>query len=128
MAIDDRSRSDLLRRLDEVLGPDIAVLLMNHLPPTGWRDVATVHDLENQSVLLRSEMTQFGGELRSEIALLRSDLDARTDLLRAEITSAKLETLATLRGELANQTRTLVLGLFAMFAGLAGVLIAIRPG
>ena len=78
MAIDDRSRSDLLQRLDEVLGPDIALILMNHVPPTGWRDVATVHDLENQSVLHRSDLAQLGAEIRSEMTLIRSDLDART--------------------------------------------------
>ncbi len=179
MTVDDRSRSDLLHRLDEVLGPEIAVILMDHLPPAGWRDVATVQDLDNQSIVLRAhidgrtdvlraemaqlgselrsdmaqlagelrteaaqlgvglrsemnqlrtEMNQLGGDVRTESASIRSDLEAKTDLLRAEITSSKLDTLATLRGELASQTRTLVLGLFAMFAGLAGVLVAVRPG
>ena len=45
MAVDERSRHELYRRLEEVLGPDAATTLIEHLPPVGWADVATKHDL-----------------------------------------------------------------------------------
>jgi hypothetical protein len=45
MAIDDRSRHLLHRRLDDVLGPTESTTLMEHLPPVGWADVATKADL-----------------------------------------------------------------------------------
>ncbi len=45
MAVDERSRQELYRRLEEVLGADAAITLIEHLPPVGWADVATKHDL-----------------------------------------------------------------------------------
>jgi hypothetical protein len=45
MAVDERSRHLLHRRLDEVLGPPESTTLMEHLPPVGWADVATKADL-----------------------------------------------------------------------------------
>lgn len=46
MAIDERARHQLFQRLEEVLGTDQAAVLMEHLPPVGWADVATKRDLE----------------------------------------------------------------------------------
>jgi hypothetical protein len=47
MAVDERSRHELYRRLDEVLGSEAATTLIEHLPPVGWADVATKNDLRN---------------------------------------------------------------------------------
>ena len=45
MVVDERSRHELYRRLEEVLGSEAATTLIEHLPPVGWADVATKHDL-----------------------------------------------------------------------------------
>ena len=45
MVVDERSRHQLYRRLEEVLGTEAATTLIEHLPPVGWADVATKHDL-----------------------------------------------------------------------------------
>ena len=45
MVVDERSRHELYRRLEEVLGPEAATTLIEHLPPVGWADVATKEDL-----------------------------------------------------------------------------------
>lgn len=45
MVVDERSRHELYRRLEELLGPEAATTLIEHLPPVGWADVATKHDL-----------------------------------------------------------------------------------
>ncbi|MEO7804798.1 MAG: hypothetical protein ABIS18_10930 [Actinomycetota bacterium] len=60
MAINERSRHGLYLKLEQVLGSDEATTLMEHLPPVGWADVATKHDLEQ----LRHALTaSFRGEL-----------------------------------------------------------------
>ena len=45
MAISEESRHQLHNKLDELLGSAEAATLMAHLPPIGWADVATKHDL-----------------------------------------------------------------------------------
>ena len=49
MAISEESRHQLHNRLDAVLGREEAATLMAHLPPVGWADVATKHDLDSLS-------------------------------------------------------------------------------
>ena len=45
MPVDDRTRLNLHRKLDEILGSDDADTLMAHLPPVTWSDAATKDDL-----------------------------------------------------------------------------------
>ena len=46
MAISEESRHHLYKRLEQVLGTREATVLMEHLPPVGWADVATKRDLD----------------------------------------------------------------------------------
>lgn len=57
MAVDDRTRLNLHRKLEAVLGPDDADTLMAHLPPVTWQDIATKDDLRILSSDLRSEIS-----------------------------------------------------------------------
>jgi hypothetical protein len=68
--VSERQRLDLYERLGETLGREHAEVLMEHLPPVGWNDVARRHDLD----LLRAEMQ-----------ILRSEVDSRLDGLRVEM-------------------------------------------
>jgi hypothetical protein len=66
MSTDERARHELHGRLADVLGDDEAATLMGYLPPVGWADVATKHDLD---------------VVRRDVADLRTDiLDIRTDI------------------------------------------------
>lgn len=75
MVLDERSRHELYLRLEEVLGPEAATTLMEHLPPVGWADVATKRDLDalEQRLDLRFEalehklMAAFRGELQTAL-------------------------------------------------------------
>src|SRR5439155_166358 len=47
MAVDEAARHKLHAKLEELLGPGPAAILMEHLPPVGWADVATKRDLDH---------------------------------------------------------------------------------
>ncbi|MDH5519617.1 MAG: hypothetical protein OEZ14_03685 [Acidimicrobiia bacterium] len=73
MAVDDRTRLNLHRKLETVLGPNDADTLMAHLPPVTWHDVATKADLGT-----------LGAEVRTEIAGVRTEIaGVRTEISRA---------------------------------------------
>ncbi|MGH9250698.1 MAG: hypothetical protein ACRD0W_14400 [Acidimicrobiales bacterium] len=78
MAVDERARHELLGRLDDVLGREEATTLMSLLPPVGWADVATKHDLDSLGIQLRSELRAEIGQLRGEF---HRDLGALTRTL-----------------------------------------------
>jgi len=46
MAVSEESRHRLYSKLELVLGSEEATVLMEHLPPVGWADVATKRDLD----------------------------------------------------------------------------------
>ena len=66
MAITEENRHRLYQRLEEVLGSDEATVLMEHLPPVGWADVATKRDLDALSASARGDMGKLAADLRGE--------------------------------------------------------------
>ena len=60
MAVDERRRHELHSSLEATLGRDPADTLMGMLPPVGWADVATRHDLSHleERMNLRFEALQ----------------------------------------------------------------------
>jgi hypothetical protein len=63
MAVDEAARHRLHTKLEEILGPDPAAILMTHLPPAGGGDVATKRDLDSMADQLRTEMERLGRRL-----------------------------------------------------------------
>ena len=95
MAISEQSRHELYRRLEEALGPDAASTLMEHLPPQGWAEVATMRDLGNLAALTKRDLDILA-------ASVRGDLETLEQRLRADFRSE-------LMGAVTAQTRTIVL-------------------
>ncbi len=93
MIVSEADRHRLHSRLIEALGQDVADTLMEHLPPSGWADVATKRDLD----LLRAELRGEIAELRGEMALFRGDMRMEmANLLRAVVLSVAGMMLATI--------------------------------
>ena len=91
MPITEKSRHELYRRLEEILGPDEANTLMEHLPPVGWADVATKDDLQ-----------QFESRVDTKIDSLDARLSGRIDSLDAQLSGRIGDVESGLRIEIAN--------------------------
>ncbi|HUP84138.1 MAG TPA: hypothetical protein VM143_00600 [Acidimicrobiales bacterium] len=131
MTISDHSRHSLHKRLDEVLGPDDAATLMEHLPPVGWADVATKRDLDRLGVVLRSELaqlrTEVKGDLSREIGGLRAGFKSDIAGVREEIGGLRADLhkeIGALRADMARQLPTLFLGVLGLQISGAGLVVA----
>lgn len=67
MAITEETRHRMYRRLSEVLGPEEATVLMEHLPPVGWADVATKRDLDHLHLQVQLELHQSEGRILARL-------------------------------------------------------------
>jgi hypothetical protein len=98
MAVDERARHELHGRLDDVLGREEATTLMSLLPPVGWADVATKHDLDSLRIELRAEIGQLRGELRGEIGQLRGEFHRDLDVLTRTLMISMLTAVIAVAG------------------------------
>lgn len=67
MAISEQSRHAMYVRLESALGQEAALILMEHLPPVGWADVATKRDLDHLHTQIQRDLAVATAELRSEL-------------------------------------------------------------
>ncbi len=103
MTIDERARHELFLAVEHRLGPSQAETLMALLPPVGWADVATKHDLD----------------------ALESRLDLRFESLDPRFESIKHRILGELDRKLNQQTRTLFFGVVGMQATMVALVAAL---
>jgi len=124
MAVDEHSRHELYRQLEQAIGQAAAGTLMSYLPPVGWADVATKHDLSEleRRIELRTDSTEHRilGVLRSELGSIRSELGA----LRGELGSIRGE-LGSIRGEMVTRTQLLAM-VGVLFAAWSLMLAALK--
>jgi hypothetical protein len=125
MVVDERSRHELYRRLEEVLGPDAATTLIEHLPPVGWADVATRHDLAGleQRIDLRFERVE--ERLKAVMSELRATFEHE---LRTQSSGFEHELRAQSSAfghELRAQTATMVFALVGVVLTMAALAFAL---
>jgi hypothetical protein len=127
MTVDERNRLQLAEALKRVLGDSEGITLMELLPPVGWADVATRHDLLALEQLIelrfdasdeRSDRRLDGLESRMELRFAAVDaqfahIDQKLDLQRAELI-----------GEMDRRARTQTSVMVSTLTALAGVVVA----
>jgi hypothetical protein len=98
MAITEERRHRMYSKLEHVMGHDDATTLIDHLPPVGWADVATKHDL----MLLKDDLSREVEQLRGEVRQLEERLGLKIEAtVHREISALKSGFVWTL---LASQT------------------------
>src|SRR5699024_10887144 len=80
MSITEAERHQLYQRLENVLGSDEAAILMEHLPPVGWADVATRSSIEQSLALLSAEVAASFAAAHSDMQ--RMEISIRSDMER----------------------------------------------
>ena len=117
MTITDADRHRLYDALVATLGEQEATILMEHLPPVGWADVATKTDLEH----LRAEMN-------SGFRAAQATMDTRTETLRAEMavgfarSDTQIATLqASMEAKFNSQLRWIIGTIIASYAVMVAI-------
>ncbi|HVM11838.1 MAG TPA: hypothetical protein VM638_05120 [Actinomycetota bacterium] len=67
MAVDERRRKALHDALERRIGSEEAATLMEMLPPVGWADVATKHDLHQLELRLEARIEGGLAGVRGEL-------------------------------------------------------------
>lgn len=114
MVVDERSRHELYRRLEEVLGPDAATTLIEHLPPVGWADVATRHDLAGLEQRMDLRFERVEERIKAAMSELRATFEHE---LRAQS--------GAFGHELRAQTTTMVFALVSVVLTMAALAFAL---
>jgi hypothetical protein len=126
MASDDENRRELFDAFEAGLGSRGAALLMSHLPPIGWAELATKHDIaatHRDIAGPRAELKGDIAELRGEFAELRGEFRE----LRGEVRELRGEVRATaaeLGARIDRQLPKLVVANFGSSVALVGLVLA----
>jgi len=79
MTSTDNDRRILHSALEAACGPRPAEILMEHLPPAGWRDLVTKDDLVLARSGIQMEIEKLRSEVHPELEKLRTELIERIE-------------------------------------------------
>ena len=77
MTVTDDERYQLQTGLRTALGDDVTTILIKHLPPAGWGDVATVHDVANLETRVDARFNEFETRVDARFNEFETRVDAR---------------------------------------------------
>jgi hypothetical protein len=124
MLTDQRTRHELFKRFEELLGPELAGAYMELHPPIDWEQLATKADLAVLEASTRAGMSDLRGEMCDVETRLHGDIQNLDTSLRGEMCDVETR----LRGDirvLAMATRG---GLYALYAEVRRQFAVMRAG
>lgn len=99
MTISDSQRTDVHNCLRDLMGQEMADIMMELLPPVGWGEVVRRQDVNGLGISLRAELSETRSDLQREIQAVRHELKTEIQEVRAElatfreVTNSRLESL-----------------------------------
>lgn len=94
MAIDEGSRHALHTKLEQVLGPEEALTLMELTPPLGWGDMATKRDID----AFRGDFNDFRVETKEERERVWTELTHMRDQIDSHFRTTIFSMLTFMAG------------------------------
>ena len=73
--ITEAQRFEMHTCLRGLMGEEVANTMMEHLPPSGWSDVARKADLDQVQVAMKSDIANVEAALKSEVGHLQKSID-----------------------------------------------------
>ena len=125
MAVDERARLRLAEVAKRVFGDEAAITLMELLPPVGWADVATKHDLAHLETVMNLQLEAV--ERRFDV------VDGRFDVVeqrfgavdgRFDGVDGRLDRIESRVDDLAREIRTQTWKLMTLMVAVVGVVVA----
>jgi hypothetical protein len=117
MASNEDDRYRLHQHLEEVLGRDDANTLMEHLPPTGWANVATKDDVEHLRVSTTHHLDQLRAQMVHEFELR----DVRFERIEQRFDSFRLQMKADMERAFRMQAFAIVGLMFTMLSAFVAL-------
>lgn len=115
MTITDSQRTDVHNCLRDLMGQEMADIMMELLPPVGWGEVVRRQDVNGLGISLRAELSETRSDLQREIQAVRHELKTEIQEVRAElatfreVTNSRLDSLEKSINGL-KQTMTALIG------------------
>ena len=123
MAVDERKRHEMYLSLEQALGREAADTLMELVPPVGWADVATKHDVQALEAATRHDIKALEAATRKDLKGLEERMELRFQVVDNKFIAMEARMLSTLSDKLRRQTITLA----TLILGAAGAVIATGP-
>ena len=117
MANNEDDRFRLHQHLEEVLGRDDANTLMEHLPPTGWANIATKDDVEHLRVSTTHHLDQLRAQMVHEFELR----DVQFERIEQRFDSFRLQMKADMERAFRMQTFAIVGLMFTMLSAFVAL-------
>ncbi len=85
MTTTEAERFQMHESLIHTHGKEVADIIMEHLPPTGWGDVARRSDVAGLQVLTKKDIDMLRISIRGDMEALRLEMRGEMQELRAEL-------------------------------------------